>query len=172
MARAPSSKGVVSISNVAPTVLLMKKYGSKFNAMVRDDVQRNVAPMVVTKVSARARSAGRQGPAVAGTFKATRDRFPAFRGFGATRVTSGKVPAGNLGFGANWGAGDRTRTYVTRSPLGRPYRVTRHTTRQFGPWTGGGSGDRFIYSTIAAHQKAIEEEWQNALDRVYKDWNR
>lgn len=172
MARAPRTKGVVSISNVQPTMALMKKYGAGFSKMVRDDVQNNVAPLVVAKVSAAARGSSRQGAAVAGTFKATRDRFPAFRGLGATRVTSGKTAAGNIGFGANWGGGNRRRNYTTTSSAGLRYSVTRHTTRQFGAWTGGGSNDRFIYSTIAHNQRAIDELWQQALDRCYKEWNR
>lgn len=172
MAKAPSTKGVVSISNVAPTVALMRKYGAGFSKMVRDDVQTNVAPLVVAHVQAAARGSGRQGAAVAGTFRVARDRLPAFRGLGATRVASTKTAAGNIGFGANWGGGEKTRTYTTTSPRGTRYAVTRHTTRQFGPWTGGGTDDRFIYSVIHDNQRAIEDAWQNALDRAYQEWNR
>src|SRR4051812_3754442 len=117
---APSHKAVVSITNVEPTILLMEHYGREFSRMVRDDVSTNVAPFVARIISSRAATSVRQGPAVAGTFRVVRDRFPAVRGFGATRVASTKVQAGFIGFGANWGGGARPRT------------------RQFGAWTGGG----------------------------------
>lgn len=151
---APSHKAVVSITNVEPTILLMNKYGREFSGMVRTDVTEKVTPFVARVISAKAASSIRQGPAVAGTFKPVRDRLPAVRGFGATRVASTRVQAGHIGFGANWGGGARPRT------------------RQFGPWTGGGVNDRFIYSSIDANKAEIDELWQQALDRCYKAWNR
>lgn len=169
---ASSTKGVVSITNVAPTVALMRRYGAGFTKMVRDDVQSHVAPMVVAKVSSAASGSSSQGAAVAATFKVIRDRFPAFRGFGSSAVTSTGVQAGNIGFGANWGGGNRRRSYSTVSPSGLRYSVTRATTHQFGGWTGGGSSDHFIYSTIARNRRAIDDAWQDALDRAYKEWNR
>lgn len=168
MARAPTGKGMVRISNVAPTITLMKKYGSGFSKMVRDDVQTNVTPFVVRKVGAAASVSSAQGRAVAGTFRTARDRFPAVRGFGATRVTSSAVAAGSIGFGANWGGGNRVRTY--ERPRGSGLTTTRHVTRQFGPWAGG--RDHFIYSSIARNQQTIEDMWQDALDRAYVEWNR
>lgn len=154
MARAPSHKAIVSITNVEPTMLLMAKYGRSFNAMVRTDVTENVSPFVARSISAAAASSVRQSPAVAGTFKAVRDRLPAVRGFGATRVASTRVQAGFIGFGANWGGGNKRRT------------------KQFGAWTGGGIQDRFIYSTIHTHSVEINELWQQSLDRVYEAWKR
>jgi hypothetical protein len=170
--RPPSNKTAVSISNITPTIALMKKYGSGFSRMVRDDVTKNVAPLVASKVQAKANGSTGQAAAVARTFRPVRDRLPAIRGLGSTRVGSSKVAAGDIGFGANWGGGQKLKAYRTRSPLGRTYVVNRHTTRQFGAWTGGGPQDRFIYSTIHENQRAIEEAWQAALDRAYVEWNR
>lgn len=170
MARAASSKQVVSITNVQPTMLLMRRYGREFNKLVRDDVQQSVSPVVARGMSRALAGKNRQGAAVAGTFRVARDRFPAVRAFGARRVTSSKVPAGTIGFGANWGGGSRARTYVTRSRRGTPYTVTRRVTAQFGPFTR--SPNDPMYGWVAANQQRVDALWQAALDRVYEEWVR
>jgi hypothetical protein len=171
MARAATSRTFVSITNVEPTMLLMRSWGREFTAHVRDEVQTNVSPFVAARVNQAAAGSTEQARPVAGTFRAVRDRLPAIRGFGARRVTSTGARASDIGFGANFGGGQRRRTYTSRSRLGTPYVVNRRVTAQFGPYRGP-DNDRFIYSTVERYDREIQERWQQALDDVYVAWNR
>lgn len=174
MASRSSFRDFVTIDNVEPTLRLMSFYGKTFAALVRKDVQDNVARPIAAAMQARAAASTPQSRAVAGSIKATRDRLPAIRAFGGAkaRTSGGKATMGDIGFGANFGGGQRISWVRGVSPRGTPYNYQRHTTRQFGPWLGNNGDDRFIYPVIEDNRQLINDAWQNALDRVYKEWNR
>jgi hypothetical protein len=174
MARAgrPNRTGnfFVEIDNVEPTKLLMAKYGRSFENDVRDNVRDNVSPFVAKVVAASFAGGDKQARAVARTVKSTRDRFPAIKAFGSTRVTSGGIAAGAIGFGANFGGGNRFGTVHGRSKLGKTFIYQRRVTRQFGSYQPAPE-DHHIYRTFSHNTVKINELWQQALDDVYVAWH-
>lgn len=170
MARARSLNAFVAIDNVEPTLALMRKYGRSFENDVRDNVRDNVSPLVARLVRIDMMGGAGQARAVAPTVISTRDRLPALKAFGAKRVASTGVRAGDIGFGGNFGGGNRVGTVNGVSPLGKAYTFQRHVTRQFGAWKG--RGNDHIYGTFSRNSAKINELWQKTLDDVYLAWTK
>lgn len=162
-----TAKAVVDIDNVEATIRLMNNYGRDFSKLVRDDVQKKVAPYVATGVRGALAGAGGQVAKSAGTVRVARDRLPAIRVAGARRVHRDGTASGDTFFGGNWGAGTRRSAWYAR----RGYRTTfnPNTVSQFPSWRPS-PGDP-MYGWISDNNETIERLWQNTIDDVYKAWN-
>lgn len=106
-------------------------------------------------IQGAARADSPQAAALASTVRAVKDRTPNVTVGGAKRVTSDKVPAYAILFGANFGA----RTY--RKPGKVPYFVHDH---------AGKGNDYWIWATVSEHQDYIDEAWGAAADVVLDRW--
>jgi len=94
-------------------------------------------------VRAAAASSDAQSAALASTVKARRDRVPAVVAGGSSRVTSSRVPAYKLVFGAEFGA-----------------RVLR----QFRPHRG--TDGYWFFRTVEAHRSDVVDRWADAAARI------
>jgi hypothetical protein len=67
--------------------------------------------------------------------------------------------------GAEYGGRKSKRvTYVTRSPLGRPYIVRRRTTMQFLPWLG--REGYFFWPTVRDWMPKLEKQQEEIVEKV------
>lgn len=113
---------------------------------------------LATDIRAAAEAAPRQGPAVAPSVRATRDRIPSVQAGGSRRAgrqsrrSRGQRPttAGDLVYGANFGATSLS---------------------QFPPHNGGAGGDDyFFFRTVEHEMPEIADQWVDAADRVLRKW--
>lgn len=105
------------------------------------DAAQDIAGIIATKATARARSVGGVAKYVAPTIRAKRDRIPVVQMGG-----SGSLPSGGI-VGDVWGGAEfGSRRY-----------------RQFAPFTKGG---RFLYPTISDESEAIMDAYGDALIRA------
>lgn len=122
------------------------------------DANLEISRDLAGKIRAAATASPRQGPAVAPSVRAGRDRIPNVQAGGGrragkqTRRSRGQRPttAGDLVFGANFGA-----TYLKQFP---------------GHNGGAGSDDYFFFTTVEDNMPSIAAEWTEAAERVLEKW--
>lgn len=115
----------------------------------------NLSEQGVGWIQSAARADSPQAAALAPTVRAMKDRTPNITIGGAKRITSRRVPAYVILFGANFGA----VTY--RVPGKVPYFVHDH---------AGKGNDYWIWATIEEHQTFIDDAWGAAADTVLDKW--
>lgn len=104
-----------------------------------------VAKPVATDASRRARGSNKQLSRVASTYKAKSDRIPVVSAGGSSRVVaSGGATSGDLVFGSEFGSNNY---------------------KQFPPRVASG---RAIYPALEAARQLIEEEYVDAVRRVFR----
>jgi hypothetical protein len=135
-----------------------------FKALPKDatkelrDANTEISKELAVKIKAAANASPRQGPAVAPSVRAGRDRIPNVQAGGGrragrqTRRSKGQraTTAGDLVFGANFGA-----TYLDQFPAHNG---------------GAGQDDYFFFKTVEDNMPAIADEWTAAAERVLKKW--
>lgn len=147
----------VKITGAREMLQAFRRLPKDANTELRDANQ-EISKSLAAKIKAAALGAPRQGPAVAGSVRAGRDRIPNVQAGGGrragkqTRRSKGQraTTAGDLIFGANFGA---TRL------------------KQFPAHNGGaGADDYFFFKTVEQQMPAIGDEWTGAAERVLKKW--
>lgn len=122
------------------------------------DANQAISEDLAGLIAAAARGSDAQSAAVAPTVKARRDRLPTVVAGGKRRATKqrrrskGQDPttASDILFGSNFGA-----TYLP----------------QFRPHNGGaGSDDYWFFRTVEREEPRIVSEWEDAADRVLREW--
>ena len=86
----------------------------------------------------------------ASTLKAKRDRIPVVTARGTAQGHHHPVKASDIFYGAEFGGGKRS------------------TTRQFLPHQG--KRGYFLYPTLRAQGSRYYDEWVDAIDKAFKDW--
>lgn len=116
------------------------------------DASLTLAQALAVDVAAAGRAEGAQAALVATTVKARRDRVPVIVAGGSKRIGSRRVPAYELLFGSEFGAGQGGRYGL----------------RQFKPHLG--SGSYWIFKTVqdAAATARIDREWNAAADAIVR----
>lgn len=130
-------------------VAAFRKLPRDASAEIRD-ASSKIADLEVAAIRSAA-GGNRQAAAAATSLRARRDRFPALVIGGARRVTSSGARAGDLLFGAEFGAGPTT-------PGGfRPHRGT----------TG-----YFLFPTLRRDSTRMYAEWLEAAEGIVTAWDR
>ena len=145
------------IDGARETLSAFRKLGKEAAAALKD-ANKEISTDLANKVKAAAVSSDAQSAAVAPSIKAKRDRIPSITAGGTRQATKqrrrsrgqGKTTAGDLVFGANFGA-----TYLP----------------QFRKHNGGaGSEDYWFFSTVEDNEAAMVKEWTDAADRLLSEW--
>ena len=139
------------ISNIAPTLALLKTMPRQFNADVRKTVTRQVAGPAAKRIAAAGAASEKQSAAAAKTVKAAFDRVPTIRAAGSRRVTK-HATGGDIFFGAEFGGRGRKTTMQFRPHRGRT-----------GYW---------FYPTMRGMSEQISREWEASIDGVFHAWGR
>jgi len=146
----------LKIDGATQTLAAFKKLGKEATAALKD-ANKEISSDLADKVRNAARSSDGQSAAVAPSIKVKRDRIPSITAGGTRLATKqrrrskgqGKTTAGDLVFGANFGA-----TYLP----------------QFRKHTQGGDADYWFFTTVEDNETAMVKEWTDAADRLLTEW--
>jgi hypothetical protein len=122
------------------------------------DLSTELAQEIATAIQAAASFAearggnSRQAVAVTDTIKVNRDRVPSITIGGSKSVTSSGAKAGNLLFGAEFGA-SKFKQFPRRSPK-----------------DGRGNAGYFIFPTLKMMQPRIRDKWVQGVDKIREEW--
>lgn len=108
----------------------------------------------------------RQAAIVVKTVKANRDRIPNVTIGGSRGRASGGANAGQLLFGNEFGGDRNTKGTATAFPNGG-FKFPERSDRE-----GRGNAGYYIFPTLKAIQPDIVTMWINAVDSVYKNWQK
>lgn len=143
----------VKVEGLDETLRAFKAYGKDANRELRQAAGVEADRMVAALMLA-GEGASKQAALTAGSVKRRSDRVPVIVAGGSKRVTrttgSGKVTAGDVFFGAEFGGGRRP------------------TTRQFPPWAG--RRGYWFWPTVRAHLPALRRRYIAALDDLARKW--
>lgn len=123
---------------------------------IRATVNAELVPLLRREASSRARKPLQRAVAATGRASWWKD-IPGVAFGGRRAVTSTGVDGRTVAHGVEYGSdGTRRATFRTRTPDGRPYAVTRHTSAQFRPRTDGGA---FVADAALAVAPAVVDRW-------------
>lgn len=145
----------VNITGVRQTLAAFRALPKDASAELRDANQA-LSNDLAGEIRQAAAGSGRQGPAVAPSVKAVRDRVPTVQAGGRRRAGSqsrrsqGQKPtsASDLVFGSNFGA-TSLRQFPTRT-----------------------SPDHWFFTTVEMNESEFERRWLDAADTVLERWAR
>jgi len=161
MATPKPGKETISIKIDDKDIFAILRTFKNMDKIANDDlrqVAQDLAGEVATAIQAAASFAearggnSRQSTAIAGTIKVNRDRVPNITIGGNKAVTSSGAKAGNLLFGAEFGA-RRYKQFPRRSPK-----------------EGRGNAGYFIFPTLKAMQPRIKQKWVQGVDKIREEW--
>jgi hypothetical protein len=140
----------VKVDGTREALRACNKLGKDANRELRS-AARDIAHGTAQAAQRRGLGLGGLPAIVAPTVRAGSDRVPKVMGGGAKRVGRRRTPAGQVFFGAEFGGGRRP------------------TTRQFAPHRG--QTGYFLWPTIRARKREDLHRYQQALDRVCRNWS-
>lgn len=147
----------LKIDGARETLAAFRTLGKEATAALKD-ANKEISNDLADKIRDAARASDAQSAAVAPSIKVKRDRIPSVAAGGSRLATKqrrrsegqGKTTAGDLVFGANFGA-----TYLP----------------QFRKHNGGaGSPDYWFFETVEDNEAAMVKEWTDTADRLLTEW--
>jgi hypothetical protein len=141
----------VQVEGLNETLRAFNKYGKDANRELRQAAGTHV-DRIVEMLNTAAANAGKGAALSAGSVKRKSDRVPALTAGGSRKVrySTGKVTAGDVFFGFEFGGG------------------ARPTTRQFPPWLGK-TGDWF-WPLLRREMPALRRAYMKTLDELAAKW--
>ncbi len=143
-------KLTITIDGARETLKALNALPKEVNTRVRD-ASLQISRWLAEAIKSAGQADSPQSAAVAATAKAKYDRVPSISVGGTKKVTSEKVPAHKILFGANFGA-----TYY-RTPGKVPFFIHDHASK---------GADYWIWKTAEANNDRIGKEWEAGVDEA------